>query len=85
MTDHPSNPTRPFYWSVRRELWENRAIYLAPLVVAGVVLISFLFSLHNIVPAARVLSGPKPGPDATPAMILPVSSLTKNSIYSRLE
>ena len=30
--------TRPFYWSVRRELWENRSIYLAPLIVAGVVL-----------------------------------------------
>ena len=27
-------PIRPFYWSVRRELWENRSIYLAPLVVA---------------------------------------------------
>jgi ABC-2 type transport system permease protein len=26
--------TRPFYWSVRRELWENRSIYLAPLGVA---------------------------------------------------
>jgi ABC-2 type transport system permease protein len=23
--------TRPMYWSVRRELWENRSIYLAPL------------------------------------------------------
>jgi ABC-2 type transport system permease protein len=27
--------TRPFYWSVRRELWENRSIYLAPLAVAA--------------------------------------------------
>jgi ABC-2 type transport system permease protein len=27
--------TRPFYWSVRRELWENRSIYLAPLGVAA--------------------------------------------------
>ena len=37
----PSSPllTRPFYWSVRRELWENRSIYLAPLGVAGVFLI----------------------------------------------
>src|SRR5436190_220334 len=25
--------TRPMYWSVRRELWENRSIYIAPLVV----------------------------------------------------
>jgi ABC-2 type transport system permease protein len=34
----PLAKTRPFYWSVRRELWENRAIYLAPLIAAGVVL-----------------------------------------------
>lgn len=42
----PSNPvqTRPFFWSVRRELWENRSIYIAPLVVAGVVLFGFLMS-----------------------------------------
>jgi ABC-2 type transport system permease protein len=30
--------TRPFYWSVRRELWENRSVFLAPLAVAGVIL-----------------------------------------------
>jgi ABC-2 type transport system permease protein len=34
-------PTRPFFWSVRRELWENRSIYIAPLVAAGVVLCGF--------------------------------------------
>jgi ABC-2 type transport system permease protein len=27
--------TRPFYWSVRRELWENRSILLAPPMVAA--------------------------------------------------
>ncbi|HYH78654.1 MAG TPA: hypothetical protein VEX86_02630 [Longimicrobium sp.] len=27
-------PTRPLYWSVRRELWENRSIHRAPLGVA---------------------------------------------------
>ena len=31
----PISATRPMYWSVRRELWENRSIYLAPLVVAA--------------------------------------------------
>jgi ABC-2 type transport system permease protein len=61
--------TRPFYWSVRRELWENRSIYLAPLIVAGVVVFGFLFSLHNLPHAAQVLSGPKPGPDTDPAAI----------------
>jgi len=29
---------RPFYWSVWRELWENRSIYIAPLIVAGIIL-----------------------------------------------
>ena len=35
---------RPFYWSVRRELWENRSIYVAPLVVAAVALLGFCLS-----------------------------------------
>lgn len=35
---------RLFYWSVRRELWENRAIYLAPLVMGGVALIGVMLS-----------------------------------------
>src|SRR5881296_1412119 len=35
---------RPFYWSVKRELWENRSIYVAPLIVAAVVLFGFLVS-----------------------------------------
>jgi ABC-2 type transport system permease protein len=37
--------TRPIYWSVRRELWENRSIYIAPLVAAAVSLFGFLISL----------------------------------------
>ena len=36
--------TRPFYWSVCREVWENRSIYIAPLIVAVVAIIAFLFS-----------------------------------------
>jgi ABC-2 type transport system permease protein len=36
--------TRPFYWSVRRELWEHRSIYLAPLAVAAFMLLGFSFS-----------------------------------------
>ena len=37
-------PTRPFYWSVLRELWENKSICVAPLIVAMVVLFGFLVS-----------------------------------------
>jgi ABC-2 type transport system permease protein len=36
--------TRVFYWSVQRELWENRSIYVAPLAVAGVALFAFFLS-----------------------------------------
>jgi ABC-2 type transport system permease protein len=39
-----SSSTQPFYWSVRRELWENRSIYVAPLIVAVVALFGFLVS-----------------------------------------
>jgi ABC-2 type transport system permease protein len=40
--------TRPFYWSVRRELWENRSIYLAPLIAAGVVLFGFGITVFRL-------------------------------------
>lgn len=33
--------TRPFYWGLRRELWENRSLYIAPLIVVCVQLIGF--------------------------------------------
>ncbi|PYQ49612.1 MAG: ABC transporter permease [Acidobacteria bacterium] len=36
------------YWSVQRELWENRSIYLAPLVVQAVVLFGFLISMFTL-------------------------------------
>src|ERR1700733_14651467 len=34
--------TQALYWSMRRELWENRSIYIAPLAVAAVFLVAFL-------------------------------------------
>ncbi len=40
--------TRPMYWSVRRELWENRSIYIAPLVATAVMLFGFLISLIGL-------------------------------------
>ncbi len=36
--------TRPMYWAIRRELWENRSVYIAPLVVTLVVLFGSLIS-----------------------------------------
>jgi ABC-2 type transport system permease protein len=37
--------TRPFFWSVRRELWENRLIYLVPLAAAAVFLVAYLIGI----------------------------------------
>lgn len=37
-----------FYWSVRRELWEHRAVFIAPLVVAGFVIAAVLFNVRNL-------------------------------------
>src|ERR1700728_5298788 len=45
--------TRRLYWSVRRELWENRAIYLAPLAVAALFLLGFLISAIHPPPQMR--------------------------------
>jgi ABC-2 type transport system permease protein len=36
--------TQPLLWSVRRELWENRSIYIAPLAVSVVMLFGFLIA-----------------------------------------
>lgn len=41
---------RPFYWLLRRELWENRSIYVAPIAVALPILLA---ALVNIVGIAR--------------------------------
>jgi ABC-2 type transport system permease protein len=48
--------TRPFYWSVRRELWENRFIYIAPLAAAAVFLVGFLISAIQLPGKLRGLS-----------------------------
>jgi ABC-2 type transport system permease protein len=56
IADPSSNkPTRPFYWSMRRELWENRSLYLAPLVVAGVIIIGYMFSAIGLAERRQVV------------------------------
>jgi ABC-2 type transport system permease protein len=39
---------RPFYWSLRRELWENRLIYIAPLAAAVIFLFGFVINMMNL-------------------------------------
>ncbi|MBC8024223.1 MAG: ABC transporter permease [Burkholderiales bacterium] len=36
------------YWSVRREVWEHRSVYMAPLIVAAVVLVGFAIHVSGL-------------------------------------
>lgn len=47
---------RSLYWSVRRELWENRSIYIAPLAVAVVFLGGFFIGLIRFSEKMRAAS-----------------------------
>ena len=40
--------TRPFYWSVWRELWENHSIYIAPSIVAAIILFGSLVTAFHL-------------------------------------
>jgi ABC-2 type transport system permease protein len=37
-----------FYWSVRCELWENRSIYIAPLAIAALIVVGFLYGMIRL-------------------------------------
>jgi ABC-2 type transport system permease protein len=67
-----TSATRPFYWSVRRELWENRSIYIAPLAVAAVVMVGDLISLLGLPHSVRAMAALDPGPK-TAALAQPYS------------
>src|SRR3989475_4708081 len=46
-------PTRPMYWSVWRELWENRSLYIVPLIVAAVQVFGFAISTIGLAERRR--------------------------------
>ena len=48
--------TQHLYWALRREFWESRWIYLAPLAVAALFLIGFLITLIHLPHEMRALS-----------------------------
>jgi ABC-2 type transport system permease protein len=47
---------RRLSWAVRRELWENRSVYLAPLGVAAVFLAGFFIGLFRLPGSIRAAS-----------------------------
>jgi ABC-2 type transport system permease protein len=54
------SPTR-LYWSIRRELWENRSIYAAPVVTACIMLFGFLVSTVTLQRRMRIALAISPG------------------------
>jgi ABC-2 type transport system permease protein len=84
-----ARPTRPFYWSVRRELWENRSLVVAPLAAAGVVVFGFILSAVHLAdnrrealalePAKRVVAIALPYDIA--AMVIIVTGLIVAAFY----
>ena len=49
--------TSPYLWSVRREIWENQAIWIAPLALAGLVLAGMAIGLAHIPHSAIQITG----------------------------
>ena len=66
-------PSQPMLWSVRRELWENRSVTLAPLLVAAVVLVALLVNMAGLPAKMRRL--PANDPAARHAMVVAPTSL----------
>lgn len=75
--------SRAFYWSVRRELWENPSIYMAPLAVATVVL--FAFSISSIMgiwePRLRLVPSRPQMPYDMAAGVLMLTSIIVSLFY----
>src|SRR6266567_8221665 len=42
------SPTRALYWSIRREIWENVSIYIAPLAAAALFLFGFAVNMLSM-------------------------------------
>ena len=51
----PPSGSRTMYWLMRRELWENRSVFLAPLAVAAVLLLGSMVNAIGLPDAFRNL------------------------------
>ena len=60
VTATPLRATRPFHWSVRREVWENRSLYLAPLAVAALVVVALSIGSAHLPRKVRAAAASDP-------------------------
>src|SRR5258706_2359699 len=54
--------TRPVYWSIRRELWENRSLWIAPLTCAAFALFGFMITSIGLPKKIRIAATLDPVP-----------------------
>jgi ABC-2 type transport system permease protein len=84
----PAHAVRPFFWSVRRELWENRSLFVAPLIAAAVVLLGFVVSMsmlshfHKLDSMADLDSGDLVAPYAASAALVMFAGFVVALFYS---
>ena len=50
------SPLRAFLWSVRREIWENRGIYLVPLAVGVLIVLATAINVMQFAPKWHVMT-----------------------------
>ena len=81
--------TRPFYWSVRRELWENRSVFLAPLGAAAVFLLGYTIGLITLPQRIERIAALEAGqrgavmaPYSTAAALIMFTSFVVGAIYA---
>src|SRR5581483_9014354 len=82
------SPARLVYWSVLREFWEHRWIYIGPLIVAGVFLAGVVIGAFHL-PLIQA-GGPRPlpppgfgrGASDFAALVLMLTYLVVTVIYS---
>ena len=55
-----THEVRPFYWSVRRELWENRSLFIAPLAAGGIALIALILNAMHLKEGMQMLTALDP-------------------------
>ena len=84
-----TSSARPFYWSVRRELWEHRSLYLAPAIVALVLLLAMMVGVFKLPPAIATFDSLSPdkqrelasAPYAIVALILVATAMVVALFY----
>jgi len=83
------SPMQTFLWSLRRELWEHRSLYLAPVAVAGLIFVGFAYSLADLHNKLRTVPGLDPtrqrelieGPYTFAALLLMFSTMVVGIFY----